>query len=74
MDLLLKNKQVDDETEENIYKVLFISEKYFSIDQVHTFISLNSDINTPEISTALKNTVNYVKKSYCSGYSQKYYN
>lgn len=60
----------DDEMEEIVNKVPSISEVYFSINQIRTFVSLNSDINTPETSMALKNIDNYVKKSYCSSYRQ----
>lgn len=43
-----KSEQADDETEEIVFKVPSISEVYFSIDHVRTFVSINSDINTPE--------------------------
>jgi len=61
-----ENNETEDETEEIIYKAPSISEVYFSIDQVRTFVTLNSDIKMPEISVALKNIANYVKKSYVS--------
>jgi len=50
-----ESEPADDETEEIVFKVPSISEVYFSIDQVRTFVSVNSDINTPEITMSLKN-------------------
>jgi len=43
---------------------------YFFIDQWSNFVSVNSDINTPNITMALKNIANFVKISYCSNYKQ----
>ncbi|VVC39617.1 DDE superfamily endonuclease domain [Cinara cedri] len=65
-------EQTDEESEENEFKVTSISEMYFYIDQVHNFVSINSDINTyctPEVSITLNNISNFVKKSY-SNYKQ----
>jgi len=41
----------------------------FILIQVRTFVSVNSDINTPEVSMALNNISNFVKTSY-SNYKQ----
>jgi len=65
-----ENNQTDDETEEILYESPSILEVYFSADQVRNFVSLNNDINTPEIPMVLKNIANFVKKSYCSSYGQ----
>lgn len=65
-----ENEQVDDETEKIVYKAPSTSKAYYSIDQVRTFVLLNDDINTPEISMTSKNIANYVKKSYYSNYRQ----
>lgn len=64
-----ESEQGDEESEEIVFKVPSISEMYFYIDQVRTFVSVNSDINTPEVSMALNNISNFVKKSY-SNYKQ----
>jgi len=37
---------------------------------MYTFVSVNSDINTPEITIALKNITNFVKRSYWTNYKQ----
>uniref|UniRef100_A0A2S2R2P8 Uncharacterized protein n=1 Tax=Sipha flava TaxID=143950 RepID=A0A2S2R2P8_9HEMI len=65
-----ENEQADNETEEIVYNVSNFSEVHFSINQVRTFVSLNNDINTPEISITLKNIADYVEKSFCSSYRQ----
>lgn len=64
-----ESEQGDEESEEIVFKVPSISEMYFYIDQVRTFVSVNSDINTTEVSMALNNISNFVKKSY-SNYKQ----
>jgi len=64
-----ESEQADEEGKEIVFKVPSISEMYFYIDQVRTFVSVNSDINTPEVSMALYNISNFVKKSY-SNYKQ----
>lgn len=55
-----ESEQTDEESEEIVFKIPFISEMYFYIDQVCTFVSVNSDINTPDILMAL-NISNFVK-------------
>jgi len=47
--------------DEIIHKAPSISEMYFAIDQVRTFVSLISDINTPEVSIAFKNIANHLR-------------
>jgi len=55
-----ESKQTDKVSGEIVFKVPSISETYFYIDQVRTFVSVNSDINTPEVSMALNNILNNI--------------
>ncbi|KAL4132878.1 hypothetical protein QTP88_009955 [Uroleucon formosanum] len=57
------NEQADEESEEIVFKEPSISKMHFYIDQVCTFVSVDSNINTSDVSMALNNISNYVKKS-----------
>jgi len=59
-----ESEQADEESEGTVFKVPSISEIYFYIDQVRTFVLGNSDINTPEVSMVLNNISNFVKKNH----------
>jgi len=37
---------------------------------MRTFVLVNSDINTPEVTMVLKNIANFVKRTYCSNNKQ----
>lgn len=47
-----ENKLDNHEVEEIVYKVSSFSQVYYSIDQVCTFVPLNSDINMSQVSIA----------------------